>query len=213
MAASRLYGYAGESVADFCPDALELIEQQFNKPDIVWRGVSLHSRAATLGILGICLSRQAVTKPDSASAARIKTMLLRGLADVDPAVRTVAINALALVSSDPEVQSRLQKAASEDSLVKPVPGHPELPGRYQNREAAIKALQGQSNPRLQNVTRTSDMKECRVQALSETPAGEIFIGPVEDATRQMCRHMDDTRRDPSLCWRVSRADACVRLRD
>ena len=141
---------------------------------------------------------------------KARGLLLEAMDDPDPGVRGVSIETLALMASDPLVRDRLKRASVEEPAVVPIPGHPELPGRYYHREAALRALGPPNDPQMANVTRNSVTRECRVQAVSEVPVGEVYIGPVRQAPQAMCGHLDTTGKDPSLCWLTVPADACAR---
>jgi hypothetical protein len=200
---------AHEFLADLCPTALDAIIAKFSEPERFWRGKQLNTRAFILGVLQHCLARPGIMQSNPAAFAKVRKTLLAALEDVDPAVRNTAATGLSLLRTDPEVRAKLSKVAITDSYTRPVFGRPDLPSRYPIRGTAAWALRPRDENRFQNVTRTADSRECRVQRLSETPVGDVFIGPVTDAQRQMCTHYDEAGTDPSLCWLVVPRNACL----
>ena len=167
-------------------------------------------RGLAVGTLGDCLKRPAMMSATPGLSAKIRMELFADLDDPDWNIRGAAMDGLRPFYKDREVQQKLNSMAQSDPYF--TIEMPDSPGtnRYLLREFARRAL----NPSMQElyiVTRVSTNNLCRVQHTSEFLIGEPFIGPetAEFVKRIMCDHYDPTGQDPSLCWRITPANACA----
>jgi len=120
-------------------------------------------------------------------------------------VRDTAIRGLIAFRKEPDVRLKLAKVAASDPHFQTQNGRSE----FSVRQSAARVLAMESDGELVYVMRTA-AGECRIQQAKETPVGIPFIGPTTDANHDMCTHVDDTRKDPSMCWTVAPRNACAK---
>jgi hypothetical protein len=193
-------GMATGGLADLGPAAVDATIERLNDADP-------SVRTSAIEVLGGFLTRLEAVRSNPGAKAKAKAAIIAALDDPGPWVRRAAAGALAGLKNDTEVVQRLQSMTISDPETSTDRAGTR---RYPLREAAARVL-SMREVDLYYVLRAPDGRTCHIEKGADSAAPIALFGPLETpeiAMQVMCGHIDDTRKDPSLCWSVQPKNAC-----